>query len=200
MDELPESCFACKFELEDPPQYIPETDWTNIPCNVCHEVDKKKNVLPGYAWLEIAPLGEYAKVASPTELCLKCHAPVDIPQHGNVELGGVHPGYECTKCHSAHATTASCDTAGCHEESTTPIAGHDEDHQKVSCVACHDASGMEVGLDEVNGLWTTFVSRATGSETERFSFTSHNIALEASCDRCHFANNPWGLSDQVETP
>ena len=40
MDDLPESCFTCKFELEDPPPYIAESDWVDIPCYVCHEKDK----------------------------------------------------------------------------------------------------------------------------------------------------------------
>lgn len=200
MDELPESCYACKFELEDPPPLIAESEWTDIPCKVCHKVDKKNKVQPEYAWLEIAPLDEYIEVASPTELCLKCHAPVDIPGHASVVVSGDHPDYECTRCHSAHSTVTSCSAAGCHSdiiESPVPIAGHDADHQAVSCVACHDGSGMEVGPDEETGIWITFV---TGSTGDRFPFTSHNVVLEASCDRCHFINNPWGLSDNVAQP
>lgn len=201
MDDLPESCYACKFELEPPPPLILESEWTDIPCNVCHKVDKKDNIQPEYAWLEIAPLGEYAAVASPTELCLKCHAPVDIPGHGSVVVGGAHPDYECTRCHSAHSTITSCAAAGCHSdiiEPVTPIAGHDADHQAVTCVACHDGSGMEVGPDEETGLWVTFFTGAEASD--RFAFTSHNVVLEASCDRCHFVNNPWSLSDSVVKP
>jgi hypothetical protein len=202
MDDLPESCFACKFELEDPPPLIPESEWVHIPCNVCHPVDKKDNIQPEIAWLEIAPLGEYAAVASPSELCLKCHAPVELPEHGDVQLGGAHTGYECTGCHEAHATTTSCAADGCHPalvEPATPIPGHDADHQTVSCVACHDASGMEVGLDEDTGFWTTFSPASADGNFERFAFTSHNTVLEAPCDRCHFADNPWGLSDLAET-
>jgi len=200
MDDLPESCFACKFELEVPPPTISEVDWTDIPCNICHKVDKKDNIQPEYAWLEIAPLEEYAEVASSSELCLKCHAPVDIPGHGTINLGGAHAGYECTQCHSAHDTLASCDPAGCHAEPTSPIAGHDADHEAVSCVACHDGSGMEVGPNEENGIWTTFTSGSTNVSADKFAFTSHNIVLEASCDRCHFVNNPWRLSDSVVEP
>jgi hypothetical protein len=203
MDDLPESCYACKFELEDPPPTIAESEWSDIPCNICHKVDKKGNVQAEYAWLEIAPLGEYAEVASPIELCLKCHAPLDIPGHGTVQLGGDHPDYVCTDCHSAHDTTTSCDAVGCHPdviEPATPIPGHDKDHQSVTCGACHDASGMEVGPDEESGLWTTFVSGSTDAGIGSFPFTSHNVVLEASCDRCHFVNNPWDLSDSVVEP
>lgn len=203
MDDLPESCFACKFELEDPPPFIPENEWVDIPCNVCHEADRDENIQPEIAWLEIAPLGEYIAVASPTELCLKCHAPTDTLRHGDVLLGGAHIDYECTGCHSAHDTTTSCDVAGCHGdviEPETPIPGHDADHQAVSCVACHDGSGMEVGPVEEQALWTTFTTDPSGSGSDIYPFTSHNIVLESNCDRCHFVDNPWGLSADVAAP
>jgi len=200
MDELPESCFACKFELEPPPPTIAESEWTDVPCKICHKLDKKDNVQPEVVWLEIAPLDEYASVASPSELCLKCHAAMEIPGHATVEVSGAHAGYECTQCHSAHATSASCDTSGCHAEPTGPVPGHDEDHQAVSCVACHDAGGMEVGTEENTGLWTTYISRQTDTGAERFAFASHNVVLEAPCSRCHFADNPWGLTGSVPEP
>jgi hypothetical protein len=203
MDDLPESCFACKFELEEPPPYIPENEWVSIPCNVCHKTNKDDTIQPEIAWLEIAPLEEYTAVASPTELCLKCHAPIDIPEHGDVHVGGAHSGYECTACHSVHDTTTSCAAEACHSdvvESADPIPGHDADHQVVSCVACHDGSGMEVGLDADRGLWTTFATDSFEAGSANYAFTSHNIVLESRCDRCHFVDNPWALSTGVETP
>lgn len=198
MAELPESCFACKFELKEPAPLVPENAWTNISCNVCHEVDKKGNVQPEYAWLEIAPLEEYADVASPTELCLKCHAPVDIPNHGSVAVSGAHLGYECTRCHSAHSTTASCTAAGCHNEADMPA--HDAYHQMVPCSTCHDGDGMTVDLDAESGKWLTYLPSAAGTDSSHFAFTSHNIVLEVDCSRCHFAGNPWGLTESVTGP
>ncbi|MBC8496275.1 MAG: hypothetical protein ISS57_02695 [Anaerolineales bacterium] len=205
MDDLPESCFACKFELEDPPPLIPESEWVSIPCNVCHKVDKKDNILPEYAWLEIAPLGEYAEVATTTELCQKCHREIDLPEHELVQLGAAHADYVCTDCHNAHDTMASCGAVDCHAdadviEPATPLAGHDEDHQLVSCVACHDADGLEVGLSEDLGLWTTFAQGSSGEGAAPIAYASHNIVLEAPCERCHFADNPWGLSDSISAP
>ena len=203
MEDLPESCFACKFELEPPPPTIAEGDWVDIPCKICHKVDKKDNVQPEYAWLEIAPLDEYAEVASPTELCLKCHTPVDIPRHSAVQVGGDHPNYQCTDCHSAHDTKTSCDAVGCHSDvvqPANPIPGHDEDHQSVTCGACHDGSGMEVGFDEESGFWTTYASATNDEGIDKFPFTSHNIVLESRCDRCHFIGNPWDLSESVVEP
>ncbi|MEE9599032.1 MAG: hypothetical protein V3V66_01080, partial [Anaerolineales bacterium] len=37
IDDIPESCLACKFELETPPPFISEDEWFHIPCLVCHE-------------------------------------------------------------------------------------------------------------------------------------------------------------------
>ena len=212
MDDLPESCFVCKFELEKPPSYIQEEAWVSIPCKVCHEVDKKGEVQPEYSWLEIAALEEYASVATPTELCMMCHAPMNVPEHGIVQVGGVHEGKECTECHDAHDTTATCGSGDCHDGVVEPdaqVTGHDEDHKDVSCVACHDAAGMEVGPSEALGYWITFApwsyetvisETETHTETGIVAFTSHNLILDASCERCHFADNPWGLSDDVDSP
>jgi hypothetical protein len=212
MDDLPESCFVCKFELKDPPSYIQEEAWTSIPCKVCHEVDKNGDVQPEYSWLEIAALEDYASVGTPTELCMKCHDVTNVQGHANFLVSGAHEGYECTECHDAHNSTASCEASGCHDdviEPVTPIAGHDEDHQDVSCAACHDAAGMEVGPNEALGLWITFApwssetvisETETNTETGVVAFSSHNLILDVSCDRCHFPDNPWGLTDNVGDP
>ncbi len=203
MDDLPESCFACKFELEDPPPYISESDWVDIPCYVCHEKDKKDNIQPEYTWLEIAAIEEYAQVATPTELCQKCHNEAELPDHAVSQLGGAHSDYECTDCHNAHDTVASCGAVDCHEdviEPAEPIAGHDSDHQLISCEACHDADGLDVGPGEEDGIWRTYVVVPSGDAEENVIFASHNIILEAPCERCHYVENPWGLTDSVSTP
>lgn len=201
MDDMPESCLVCKFEVEPPPPLIPEAEWTNIECMVCHQV-KKGKVQPEYAWLEIAPIEEYAEVASVTELCDKCHLGDSIPDHAPVIVGGAHQGYECTECHDAHDTTATCSTDGCHEDVLAPsasIPGHDEDHASVACVACHDAGGMEIDLVEETGTWFTFYVMDADGETFSRPFASHNIILEAPCERCHYPENPWGLVESVST-
>ena len=203
IDDVPAACLACKFELEEPPPLVPEGEWEHIPCRYCHEEDRRGNISPEIAWLEIAQIGEYSDVATPTELCLKCHNEIDLPGHALAELGGAHADYECTQCHEAHAVTASCAAAGCHDDvidPASPIAGHDDDHLLVSCVACHDAGGLEVGPVEESGVWMTFftVLSAEG-DASVVPFTSHNTVLEAPCERCHYAGNPWGLSDSVSS-
>lgn len=198
MAELPESCFACKFELKDPDPLVPEDVWADISCNVCHKVDKKGYVQPEYAWLEIAPLEEYTDVASPTELCLKCHAPVDLPDHASVTVRGAHAGYDCTRCHSPHSTTASCAASGCHDDAAIP--GHDAFHQQVSCSACHDAGGMEVDIDVETGKWFTYLPSSAETNGGHFAFTSHNMTAEVDCSRCHFGGNSWGITESVTQP
>ena len=196
-DDMPESCSTCKFKVEPPPPLIPEEEWDNIHCQVCHRINKQGEVEAEYIWLEIAQIEEYAEVASTTELCQKCHTEVDLPNHEPVVVDGAHADHACTDCHDAHDASATCTTTECHGDfldASTPIPGHDEDHQEVACVACHDASDMQVGPSEDQGVWMTFLS------TSPDPYTSHNIQLEAFCDRCHFPGNPWDLSEAVDTP
>ncbi|NIM93250.1 MAG: hypothetical protein GTO18_06020 [Anaerolineales bacterium] len=199
VEDMPESCSACKFEIDPPPPYTSETDWANIECNVCHKV-KRKEVQPEYVWLEIAPIEEYADVATTTELCDKCHLAGDIQNHNSVIVEGDHPGYHCTDCHDAHDNTASCSASGCHEnifETAVGIVGHDDNHAAISCVACHDAEGYAIAYIEDLNIWTTVISQETGGTEGVRVITSHNIVKAAHCDRCHYPGNPWELSDSV---
>ena len=207
MEDLPESCFTCKFELSEPPKLIDESQWQSITCKVCHQTDKKGNVEPEFSWLEVAALEEYTEVENANELCMKCHAPSNIPEHVAIELGGAHADFQCTDCHNAHELTTSCGDSSCHETLQDPekiIPGHDEDHNNVACEACHDAAGLAVGPDEETGVWTTFapwsVESEGNTETGITPFVSHNTILEADCSRCHFADNPWDLTVDIELP
>jgi len=198
IEDIPESCYSCKFEVGDPPPYIAEENWKHVDCFICHEV-KKKEVQPEIAWLEFALIEEYGGVSSTTELCQKCHLAGDIPGHTSVIVSGDHPDYSCTECHSPHDLSASCSSTDCHEDTfqpTNPIPGHDEDHAQVSCSACHDAGGLEIGYVEDLGIWTTL--HTTEKSDEPKPFTSHNIVLESPCQRCHFPGNPWGVTESVE--
>jgi hypothetical protein len=199
MDDLPESCFSCKFELEDPDPLVAEQDWLNIPCMVCHEVGKKDKVEPEYKWLEIAQLEEYAEVESATDLCQKCHPTEAFEDHGGIQDLGAHQDLACTSCHDAHSTQASCMDAGCHESVMDGgFPGHTEDHLDLACVACHDASGMKLGFREEDDLFTTMATVLIEEGENIFFFPSHNLQLESSCDDCHFAGNPWNIAESVE--
>lgn len=193
MDDMPESCLACKFEVDPPPPIIPENEWTHIECKVCHEY-KKDDLQPEAVWLEIAAIDEYADVASVSELCNKCHQAELIDSHVSIEVGGDHAGYGCNDCHDPHSTQASCGSEECHPvvmDGSDAIAGHDEDHARVTCIACHDAAGMQISLDETSIIWITYLA---GSER---SFISHITQVTVDCARCHFTDNPWELSVEV---
>jgi hypothetical protein len=195
MDDMPESCSTCKFEVDPPPPFTSEADWIVVECKVCHKF-KRDKIEPGFAWLEIAPIEEYAEVSSATELCDKCHLAAEIDGHASVVISGDHPGFLCTDCHDAHDTTATCSTSGCHENTfEASVPGHDEDHTMVACNTCHDGGGMEIGILEDSGTWFTFLSDGEANLTP---FASHNIVLAAPCERCHFPENPWELSDSVD--
>jgi hypothetical protein len=201
MDDMPESCLTCKFEVEPPPPFIPETEWTNVECKVCHKA-KKGKVEDQIAWLEIAPIEEYTEVSSVTELCNKCHLGDGIPDHAPVVVGGAHEGFQCTDCHNAHDTMATCSTSACHGDVLAPsasIPGHDENHTNVECVTCHDVGGMEIDLITDTGVWFTYFIFDSEGEVNAKPFASHDIVLEAPCDRCHYPANPWGLVESVTT-
>lgn len=207
MADLPESCFTCKFELSEPPATIAETEWQSIPCKVCHQLDKKGNVQPEVSWLEVAALDEYVSVENTNELCLKCHEPANLREHIAIEIGGAHGEFLCTDCHNSHALATFCGDSSCHESLQEPdkiIVGHDEDHVNISCEACHDASGLDVGIDEITSMWVTYapwsVESEEGLESGTKPFVSHNTILEVNCERCHFLDNPWDLSVDIQKP
>lgn len=192
MEDMPESCSACKFEVAPPPPTIAESEWGHIPCNVCHRV-KKGEVSPEIAWLSIPPIDEYEEISSSTDLCLKCHLDIDILDHHTPDLTNAHAEYTCTQCHDAHSTAASCSSETCHPdtlEPASPIVGHDDDHVLVTCWACHDGAGLEIGLGDL-GKWTTILPDGL------IPYASHNIVKEAACERCHFSGNPWDLMVDV---
>lgn len=196
MDEIPESCLTCKFEIDPPPPFIPEDEWQPVECMVCHRVDKDE-VEAAYAWLAIAPIEEYEEVGSSTELCLKCHAGDSVPDHLAIAIEGAHQAMTCTECHDSHDSTATCADSSCHADSEDPPPGHDPDHEMVACVACHDSGELAVSPRPEDQIWTTWTVTETGEPSRTYS--SHNTILTAPCERCHFPANTWGLSESVES-
>jgi hypothetical protein len=182
--------------VDDPPSFIPESDWLDISCYMCHEEDKDGNMKPEISYLDFAVFATYGKVESTTELCRKCHIEAAFQKHSGLQVSGVHAEYDCADCHDPHDTSASCGTSGCHEE-VSALTGHDSDHEKVSCDACHDGSGLDLGYQE-DGVFSPVVLNEMDDETPVVPFTSHNIVLVSTCDRCHYSSNPWNLSEDVD--
>jgi hypothetical protein len=199
VDEVPESCFICKFELSEPPPLTAQDIWDGIQCKICHEPGKKGVIPAEISWLEVPILEEYAEVDSSSELCLKCHVQVDLPGHKpQVDLANAHADMVCTDCHNAHDLQASCSASGCHDDvlaSGNSIAGHDTDHQNVSCIACHQAGGIPNGMDDSSGQWLPLIQiKAVDGSNQLIPYASHNIVTDSACETCHFSGNPWKLS------
>jgi hypothetical protein len=196
--------------------FVEEEDWVSITCESCH-VMENDIVVPGLAWLNVVS-GEHEPVNIPNELCEKCHvttAGVQVTDgsgvtHGIVLGGSAHKNWAgewpqserpqyCSDCHDPHAATPkSCED--CHEEvltSATHMKGfNDVMLDKVTCMACHDADGMEVGPhpdETMGGLFVTLVTSVGRGGPSTDYVKSHSIQWQVACDRCHFEENPWEL-------
>jgi len=213
----PPTCFTCKFAHEEEMRvaegnpFVPEEEWVGVPCETCHDMSL------GYSTGEMAWLNpitmEYQAVATSTELCEKCHVTTTGNAFGSavdhkITLGGsahlnyggflgdTPPPQYCADCHDPHTLTPK-QCVDCHEfDSTTHAQGFYPMMEIVTCMACHDASGLDVGPhpdEEMGGIWVTQVTTMGRGGPETEFVLSHSIVYEVSCDKCHFEENPWGL-------
>ena len=205
--DMPATCATCKFTIKAP-KPIAQEEWQAIPCEVCHLVEN--NVLSArVAFLNTAisqfdtTNDPYEAVKSNKDLCEKCHADGKGFSY-KVDLGsGPHSSFDCTKCHSPHGVTATCTAAGCHADAlkpAKPIAGHDAAHASVMCSGCHDAAGLKVAPTDGKKNWTTLRATSPGGKAGQSAYVSHNLQRTVDCARCHFAKNPWGISESVKAP
>lgn len=233
----PPNCVSCKFSFESQPRVaagnplVPEAEWQDIGCDVCHRVTEG-SVDAGMAWWDQAA-GEYVPVADATALCGQCHTDTETIRHHRDLGNDAHASFQCTDCHDPHSVTASCSDPGCHASTNTNIhldgpvptpaddihpngsngvcggtdcharatavaraesSMHNPAHAAVACVACHDASGLEVGPMEEGGLWMTFRTTELLGRITTKPYQSHAITLEVDCSRCHYQDNPWELT------
>jgi hypothetical protein len=63
---------------------------------------------------------------------------------------------------------------------------------KLTCMACHDASGLDVGPppDDEGGKWVTQLTTVGRAGPTTTFVLSHSIVHDVACDRCHFEENP----------
>jgi hypothetical protein len=192
---------------------IEEADWKAIPCETCHVM------VDGYAtdiaWLNPISM-EYVDVSNSTELCEKCHVTTTGNAFGSavdhkITLGGsAHLNYGgfigeeapptfCADCHDPH-TTEPKQCVDCHAEDidTAEHAGGMYGVMKdtVTCMACHDASGADVGPHpaEDNDLWVPQLTTIGRAGPSTAAIVSHSIVFTVACDRCHYADNAWELT------
>ena len=222
----PPACFSCKFptdaELRIAPgnAFIPEEDWIGIPCETCHVMENGV-ATEGIAWLNPISM-EYVSVNTPTELCEKCHVtttgtgnPVRSAVDHQINLGGpahlnyagfideVAPPQYCTDCHDPHSQQPK-QCVDCHEIDAAAHAGgrYPFMAERVTCMACHDASGAEVGPhpdEAMGGVFTTLLTEVGRSGPTTSAIVSHSIQYVVACNRCHFDANPWELTVYTET-
>lgn len=220
-DKAP-NCVTCKFPT-DPElriattmDFVSEEDWKGIGCETCHATEEGR-VLAEVSWLNVLTM-ERESVATPNELCGKCHVDSQGVKasggrgvtHGIALGGSAHlnwagalpqghrPSY-CSDCHDPH-TLAPKACIDCHAEVLTletHMKGTAGVHANLDCLACHDASGMDVApfpADSETPLWTTVVTETSRSGATTTSYVkSHSIMWEVDCARCHFDGNTWEL-------
>jgi hypothetical protein len=95
------------------------------------------------------------------------------------------------------------DCLSCHDyiknitEQVFEPATHTRIHNSVECVACHDASGLDVGPNEEDNIWTAIrtIENPFGAIPE--PYVSHNLTRIVDCSRCHFKDNPWEIAETV---
>ena len=221
----PPSCFSCKFptdpemRIAEGNPFVPEEEWVGIPCETCHRMENGV-ATAGIAWLNPISM-EYVAVNTPNELCEKCHVttvgtgnPVRSAVSHKILLGGpAHLNYAgfieetppptyCTDCHDPH-TQQPKQCQDCHEIDAVAHAGgrYPAMAGVVTCMACHDASGAEVGPnpdEAAGGMWTTTLTEVGRSGPTTTAIISHSIQYEVACNRCHFDANPWELPVYTE--
>jgi len=215
----PPNCVTCKFpmdpELRIAPtmDFVEEADWVGITCATCHVVDGDMINTTSNAWLN--PIAEeYEPVATTNALCGKCHTnSTGVSETGGrgvdheIILGGsahrnwaatigAHRPDQCSDCHNPHTQQPAACT-DCHTD-VGEIEVHQMHGEKVTCVACHDASGAQVGPhpdEAAGGVWTTILTEMSRSgEMTTTPIITHSLQWQVTCDRCHFVDNPAGLT------
>ena len=217
----PPNCVTCKFptdpelRIASTMDFVAEEDWVGINCETCHIVENGV-VQEGIAWL--SPLtGEYLEVSTSNELCTNCHLTSQgVSSTGGrgvqheIYLGGSahknwagmtsterRPEY-CSDCHDPHTQQPKA-CIDCHEidEANHAKGFYPEMAGMVTCMACHEASGMAVGPhpdESMGGVWVPIVAEIGRSGDLTISaVVSHSIQWLVECDRCHSEGNVYEL-------
>jgi hypothetical protein len=215
----PPSCFTCKFPTDDEIRiadgnpFVPEEEWVGIGCETCHVMENGV-ATEGIAWYNPIKM-VYEAVNTSTELCEKCHVSTTGNAFGSavdhkITLGGsahlnyggflgeIRPPTYCADCHDPH-TQEPKQCEDCH---TIEVADHAMGKYAamkatVTCMACHEASGLDVGPhpdEAMGGIWVPQVTTVGRGGPSTDAVISHSIVYTVACDRCHYAENPWELN------
>jgi hypothetical protein len=219
----PPNCVSCKFPsdtnirvaLGNP--VVPENTWQGIRCSTCHPQDAAGQVDAAVAWWD--PVTDsHVPQSSSTDLCEQCHRDTALGTMRQREIADsvAHADATCTTCHDPHSGAAAC--ANCHNEQDTetafiancwePYLAEDAParHTGMLCVTCHDNGGLELrpvdtSDEPFQGQWATWrTGLIAGVIPTNHVWVSHNLSAEVDCGRCHYAENDWGLSEEVVRP
>jgi hypothetical protein len=190
----PVKCEAChkvrdsvvleNIELQNQPTNPVDSANANSLCGQCHEETIGGNVHPGFT-------------------CIGCHDPHSTT--ASCTASGCHPTmqgvvYEVPPTPTGgHPKTGSsfCGGANCHPAATavadSAVSVHGSSHARVSCEACHAASGLQAGPSPDGSAWVLLREIDTNGGGALESAFSHDIQREVNCTACHFENNLWGL-------
>ena len=190
----------------------------SVHCDTCHQLQNGV-VTSNIAWWN-QDAGQYESVTENSNLCRNCHAGYDYAQaaHENLTCLDCHDQHStsasCFDCHGQikavtiqvpstpvdghpNGVDAFCNGSGCHSVATQvaemPSSVHGEQHATVTCAACHDAQGLQVGPMEDGSAWVSWHKSELEGERTSMPFYSHNLQYEVDCKRCHYENNPWDL-------
>jgi hypothetical protein len=135
--------------------FIPEEEWVGIPCETCHVMENGV-VTQGIAWLNPVSM-EHEQLNTPNELCGKCHVttvgtgnPVRSAVSHEIYLGGpAHLNYagfiDEVKPPLPVRSTYQQPSVRLPRSIRFHAGGKYVVMGKLTCMACHDASGAEVG-------------------------------------------------------
>jgi hypothetical protein len=190
-----------------------------VNCDACHQL--QNGIATENIFWRNQETGGYESVGDTADLCQKCHTNYDAGQGAHAELTCLdcHDQHgitaSCFTCHKQikqaiievpatpvdghpSGTDAFCEGSGCHSVVTQvaqmPPSNHGSVHTNVACTACHDGGGLTVGPLQNGSVWVPWLETEVNGEKSLMPHQSHNLRFEVDCSRCHFENNPWGLS------
>ncbi len=135
--------------------------------------------------------------------CLDCHDPHSTASscsnsgcHENVREPDVQQIGTPVSDHGQVGAT-DCGGPSCHISATqvalSNLKIHGTVHSSVACIACHASSPAQVGRSSENGAWGIIQTVEIDGKLQTYKSSSHEIAVQVDCTRCHFDGNPWSL-------
>lgn len=202
------NCVGC----HDPHYQPPKGGWpkkfdpakpVSGQCGVCHE---PKTTLPAMSAEDAKCVScHLADPMHPAEsakaidrnMCLHCHAHAadDMPAVNPAEFtDGPHADLSCLKCHQnaaqyPHRDQKAVDCLSCHQRH--PASTARDAHMGVECQACHMQGGQPARQ------WRSGVVGLKLSAGTKDFHALQDQNDEASCTRCHNAENTVGASSKV---